>query len=90
MKQNKGTILKSSVDYIRRLKKDRERLKLAENRSQSLEDVNKKLLLRVQVSQLKLWYSCVTLRVYDRSICCCQHNLKYFIHCSPSIWIDFL
>ena len=52
MKQNKGTILKSSVDYIRRLKKDRDRLKLAENRSQSLEDVNKKLLLRVQVTKI--------------------------------------
>jgi len=49
MKQNKGTILKSSVDYIRRLKKDRDRMKQYENRSQSLEDMNKKLLLRVQV-----------------------------------------
>ena len=49
MKQNKGTILKSSVDYIRRLKKDRERLREFENRSQSLEEVNKKLMLRVQV-----------------------------------------
>ena len=52
MKQNKGTILKSSVDYIRRLKKDRERMKQYENRSQSLEDMNKKLLLRVQVRYL--------------------------------------
>ena len=85
MKQNKGTILKSSVDYIRRLKKDRERLKSAENRSQSLEDVNKKLLLRVQVSQLKLWCSCVILRVYDRSICCGQHKFEvlYTLFATP-------
>jgi len=54
MKQNKGTILKSSVDYIKRLRKDRDRLKHVENRSQSLEDVNKKLMLRVQELELIL------------------------------------
>lgn len=54
MKQNKGTILKSSVDYIRRLKKEKDRLKEFENRSQSLEDLNKKLLLRVQELELIL------------------------------------
>ncbi|XP_065668728.1 microphthalmia-associated transcription factor isoform X4 [Hydra vulgaris] len=53
-KQNKGTILKSSVDYIRKLKKDRERLRLYEVRQQSLEDSNKKLLLRVQELELIL------------------------------------
>jgi len=60
MKQNKGTILKSSVDYIRRLKKDRERLRNVEHRSQSLEDMNKKLLLRVQELELILRASNIT------------------------------
>ncbi|XP_057313152.1 microphthalmia-associated transcription factor-like [Hydractinia symbiolongicarpus] len=53
-KQNKGTILKSSVDYIRRLKKDKDRLKHYENRTHNLEDMNKKLLLRVQELELIL------------------------------------
>merc|ERR1719427_1567656 len=53
-KQNKGTILKSSVDYIRRLQKDRERMKKYESRNVGLEETNKKLMLRIQEMELIL------------------------------------
>lgn len=49
MRQNKGTILKASVEYIRRLKKDQDRMKLMETRQRQLEMNNRKLLLRMQV-----------------------------------------
>lgn len=49
MRQNKGTILKASVEYIRRLKKDQDRVKLMETRQRQLEMNNRKLLLRMQV-----------------------------------------
>lgn len=50
MKQNKGTILKGTVDYIRYLKKDNDRLKANLEKSQKIEQLNSKLLLRIQVS----------------------------------------
>jgi len=53
-KQNKGTILKSSVDYIRRLKKERDRFRQYEGRYHSAEDSNRKLTLRVQELELIL------------------------------------
>lgn len=48
-KQNKGTILKTSVDYIRRLRKDLDRLRPYESRCLQLEENAKKLTLRIQV-----------------------------------------
>ncbi|NP_001161587.1 microphthalmia-associated transcription factor [Saccoglossus kowalevskii] len=45
---NKGTILKSSVDYIRRLRKDASKMKQEQERSRSLENINRKMLLRIQ------------------------------------------
>lgn len=57
MRQNKGTILKASVEYIRRLKKDQDRMKLMETRQRQLEMNNRKLLLRMQVcAQVVLIY----------------------------------
>ncbi|EDO44411.1 predicted protein [Nematostella vectensis] len=47
-RQNKGTILKASVDYIRNLKKDVDKMKLIEEEKRQLEMLNRKLLLRVQ------------------------------------------
>jgi hypothetical protein len=44
-RQNKGSILKASVDYIRKLKKDQEEVKRTK-----LE--NRKLLLKVQVGHV--------------------------------------
>lgn len=51
---NKGTILKASVDYIRRMQKDLQKSRELENHSRRLEMTNKQLLLRIQVWPLHL------------------------------------
>ena len=63
-KQNKGTILKSSVDYIRRLQKDLSRYKQFESRAHNLEDTNKKLSLRIQVRLFLKTYVKLFLKTY--------------------------
>lgn len=50
MKQNKGTILKCTVDYIRHLRKENDRHKANLEKSREIEQLNSKLLLRIQVS----------------------------------------
>lgn len=50
MRWNKGTILKASVDYIRKLQKEQQRAKDVEMRQKKLEQANHSLLLRIQVS----------------------------------------
>ncbi|XP_061187491.1 microphthalmia-associated transcription factor-like isoform X2 [Saccostrea echinata] len=52
MRQNKGTILKASVDYIRRLKRDQDKMKTLEARQRQLEMNNRKMLLRMQQMEL--------------------------------------
>jgi hypothetical protein len=54
LRQNKGTILKASVDYIRRLKKDHERLRTMEDRQRQLESTNRKMLLRIQEMEMSM------------------------------------
>lgn len=49
MRWNKGTILKASVDYIRKLQKEQQRAKDMEQRQKKLENTNRALLLRIQV-----------------------------------------
>uniref|UniRef100_A0A8C5FYP5 BHLH domain-containing protein n=1 Tax=Gouania willdenowi TaxID=441366 RepID=A0A8C5FYP5_GOUWI len=49
MRWNKGTILKASVDYIRKLQKEQQRTKDVEMRQKKLEHVNHSLMLRIQV-----------------------------------------
>lgn len=46
---NKGTILKASVDYIRKLQKEQQKVREMEERQRKLENANHSLLLRVQV-----------------------------------------
>lgn len=48
VRQNKGTILKASVDYIRKLKREQERIKQIEDDKRNTEELNRRLLLRVQ------------------------------------------
>lgn len=48
VRQNKGTILKASVDYIRRLKKEQDRIRQLEEEKRNSEELNRRLLLRVQ------------------------------------------
>ncbi|KAM9344343.1 transcription factor E3a [Pholidichthys leucotaenia] len=45
---NKGTILKASVDYIRKLQKEQQRAREMEERQRKLESTNHSLLLRIQ------------------------------------------
>lgn len=52
MRQNKGSILRSSVDYIRKLKRDQERLKMVEERQKQMEAMNRKLLLKMQQMEM--------------------------------------
>ena len=50
VRQNKGSILKASVEYIKKLKVDQDRKKYLEEKSRLQEYQNKKLLLKLQVS----------------------------------------
>lgn len=49
VRQNKGSILKASVDYIRKLKSDQQKRKVLEEKIKLQEIQNKKLLLKLQV-----------------------------------------
>lgn len=51
VRPNKGTILKSSVDYIKCLKHEVTRLKQNELRQKQIEHQNRRLLLRIQVNR---------------------------------------
>ncbi|KAM4819014.1 transcription factor E3 isoform 2-T2 [Thomomys bottae] len=53
MRWNKGTILKASVDYIRKLQKEQQRSKDLEIRQRSLEQANRSLQLRIQELELQ-------------------------------------
>ena len=46
--------MKSSVDYIKRLLRERERFKGVDSQNKALEEKNKQLTLRVQVSLVAL------------------------------------
>lgn len=48
VRPNKGTILKSSVEYIKCLKHEVNRLKQTENRQKQVEHQNRRLMMRVQ------------------------------------------
>ncbi|XP_045552495.1 transcription factor E3 isoform X3 [Salmo salar] len=50
---NKGTILKASVDYIRRLQKEQQRAKEVQTRQRKLEHSNRSLLLRIQELEMQ-------------------------------------
>ncbi|TRY66548.1 hypothetical protein DNTS_015924 [Danionella cerebrum] len=53
MRWNKGTILKASVDYIRKLQKEQQRSKEVEMRQKKLEQSNQALLLRIQELEMQ-------------------------------------
>ena len=55
VRQNKGSILKASVEYIKKLKVDQDRKKYLEEKSRLQEYQNKKLLLKLQVVGLFCW-----------------------------------
>ncbi|KAK2862538.1 hypothetical protein Q5P01_002071 [Channa striata] len=53
MRWNKGTILKASVDYIRKLQKEQQRSKDIEMRQKKLEQANHSLMLRIQELEMQ-------------------------------------
>ncbi|XP_061730821.1 transcription factor E3b [Nerophis ophidion] len=53
MRWNKGTILKASVDYIRKLQKEQQRAKDVELRQKKLEHANHSLMLRIQELEIQ-------------------------------------
>uniref|UniRef100_A0A287D994 Melanocyte inducing transcription factor n=1 Tax=Ictidomys tridecemlineatus TaxID=43179 RepID=A0A287D994_ICTTR len=53
MRWNKGTILKASVDYIRKLQREQQRAKELESRQKKLEHANRHLLLRIQELEMQ-------------------------------------
>ncbi|KAL1021035.1 hypothetical protein UPYG_G00007880 [Umbra pygmaea] len=53
MRWNKGTILKASVDYIRKLQREQLRAKELENRQRKLEHANRHLILRIQELEMQ-------------------------------------
>ncbi|KAG7265161.1 hypothetical protein CRUP_007387 [Coryphaenoides rupestris] len=53
LRWNKGTILKASVDYIRRLQKEQQRARDLEVRQRTLENTNRSLELRIQELELQ-------------------------------------
>ncbi|XP_048879554.1 melanocyte inducing transcription factor a isoform X1 [Brienomyrus brachyistius] len=53
MRWNKGTILKASVDYIRKLQREQQRSKDLENRQKRLEHANRHLMLRIQELEMQ-------------------------------------
>ena len=52
VRQHKGSILKASVEYIRRLKRDQVQKKMLEDKCKIQEFQNRKLLLKLQVTLL--------------------------------------
>ncbi|XP_078802829.1 melanocyte inducing transcription factor a isoform X1 [Oryzias latipes] len=53
MRWNKGTILKASVDYIRKLQQEQQRTKELECRHKKLEHANSHLMLRIQELEIQ-------------------------------------
>ncbi|XP_076863223.1 transcription factor E3b [Brachyhypopomus gauderio] len=53
MRWNKGTILKASVDYIRKLQKEQQRAKEVEQKQKKLEHANQTLLMRIQELEMQ-------------------------------------
>merc|ERR1712038_920111 len=49
VRQNKGSILKASVEYIKKLKSDQHKKRLLEEKVRIMESQNRKLLLKLQV-----------------------------------------
>ncbi|XP_031708950.1 melanocyte inducing transcription factor a isoform X2 [Anarrhichthys ocellatus] len=68
MRWNKGTILKASVDYIRRLQREQQRAKEIECRQRKVEHANRHLMLRIQELEIQARAHGLTL-VSSSSVC---------------------
>ncbi|XP_078270639.1 microphthalmia-associated transcription factor-like isoform X2 [Rhinoraja longicauda] len=83
MRWNKGTILKASVDYIRRLQKEQHRAKDFESRQKKLEHANRHLLLRIQ--QLEMQARAHGLPLVNPSSLCSSDVIGRDIKAEPAI-----
>ncbi|KAF7647377.1 hypothetical protein LDENG_00173230, partial [Lucifuga dentata] len=68
MRWNKGTILKASVDYIRKLQREQQRAKELECRQRKLEHASRRLMLRIQELEIQARAHGLTL-VSSTSVC---------------------
>ncbi|XP_040890590.1 melanocyte inducing transcription factor a isoform X2 [Toxotes jaculatrix] len=68
MRWNKGTILKASVDYIRKLQREQQRAKELECRQRKLEHANRHLMLRIQELEIQARAHGLTV-VSSQSVC---------------------
>lgn len=62
---NKGTILKSSVDYIRCLKHEVNRLKRNEQKQKDLDNLNRRLITRIRELEALARKSGITIKEFD-------------------------
>jgi len=67
VRQNKGSILKASVDYIKKLKIDQERKNILEQKSRKIEFQNKKLILKLREYEKELKKAKATLNAQKKS-----------------------
>ena len=51
-RQNKGTILKASVEYIRKLQRDLQKLRIQDAKQRQLEETNRQMRMRIQELEL--------------------------------------
>merc|ERR1719510_1247562 len=67
VRQNKGSILKASVEYIKKLKIDQERKNILEQKSRKIEFQNKKLILKLREYEKELKKAKATLNAQKKS-----------------------
>ncbi|XP_068453375.1 microphthalmia-associated transcription factor-like isoform X2 [Clinocottus analis] len=74
MRWNKGTILKASVDYIKKLQREQQRAKELDNRQKKLEHANRHLMLRIQ--ELEMQARAHGLAVTSSVLCSAEHAAR--------------
>lgn len=90
VRQNKGTILKASVDYIRKLRKEQDRMRLVEEEKKNTEELNRRLLLRVQVriafERLTMFfhYLCFVMQLGSLTLSFIMKRIKFIV---TSLWV---
>lgn len=63
-RQNKGSILKASVEYIKKLQRDMHKMKVQEAKQKQLEESNRQMRLRIQVCLALLGLSYTYMCIY--------------------------
>jgi len=78
MKYNKGTILRASVDYVKCLKNEVDKLPEVEKRYRDLEDENRRMNMRIQQLEQQVKMASTALNIKqetpDQQTSLCEHN----------------